>query len=146
MDCWIASTQRVGAQRRIGVWLVLLALLSAGESNWALGIDASSSPRHTSAPLRKDWLHQADNRPTQSRTRQEIKWARQMAERMAKFPHAPDLAFELEALARLEQQLTDQVAKPAPAAQRLYVAAAHPSGLVGNWTLDRADGSRIADA
>jgi len=129
----------------VGVWLVLLALLSASVSDWAAGADASSSAQQTTASLRKDWFHQADNRPTQLRTRQEIEWARQLAERMAKLPHAPNLASELDELVRLEQQMTDHAAQPAAETERSYVAAAHPSGLVANWTLDRADGSQIAD-
>ena len=145
MDCRIASTQKVNATRNVGVWLVLLALLSASVSDWASGADASGSPQQTTASLRKDWFHQADNRPTQSRTRQEIKWARQLAERMAKLVHAPNLASELDELARLEQQLTDHAAKPAIETSRSYTAPARPSGLVANWTLDRADGSQIAD-
>ncbi len=89
MDCRIASTQEVNATRNVGVWLVLLALLSASVSDWAAGADASSSAQQTTASLRKDWFHQADNRPTQRRTRQEIKWARQLAERMAEFSDLP---------------------------------------------------------
>ncbi len=145
MNYQIACTKQVDATRHVNGWLVLLVLLSASMSNWALGADASSSPKQPTSSLRNDWFHQADNCPTQLRTQQEIEWARQLAERMAKRPHAPNLTSDLNELARLEQQLTDSVAKPAIEANRSYIAAAYPSGLIATWTLDRRDGSQIVD-
>jgi hypothetical protein len=40
--------------------------------------------------LQKDWLYQADGRPTKTRIAQEIQWARDMAARMEKRSDAPE--------------------------------------------------------
>ena len=58
--------------------------------------------------LRRDWLHQADGRPSESRTLQEIGWARTLAERItAEHPGHVDFTQSLRQLARLEQQARD---------------------------------------
>jgi len=59
------------------------------------------------AALERDWLHQADNRPTLDRIRNEIAWARALADRIrAESGGAVDFAAELAELARIEKGLT----------------------------------------
>ena len=94
---------------RMGIQLILLAMLAAGVENQACGSDKSISSKKPDAVLRDDWLFQADNSPTRQRTRQEIQWTRLMAGRMAKLPHAPDLTAELKELSQLERRLTDRL-------------------------------------
>ena len=52
--------------------------------------------------LVKDWLFQADGSPTVARARREIKWARDIAQRLALSPDPPDLSGELADLTALE--------------------------------------------
>jgi len=55
--------------------------------------------------LERDWLHQADGHPTPERIRQEIQWARQLAERIAAaHPGKVDFTAEMAQLAQLEQK------------------------------------------
>jgi len=56
-------------------------------------------------PLEADWAFQADGRPTAERARMEIKWARELAQRLKLRPKAPDFSSELGKLAELEKQL-----------------------------------------
>ncbi len=57
------------------------------------------------AALERDWLHQAGNRPTPQRIRQEIAWAREMAARIeASHRGEVNFAKALAALAALEKQ------------------------------------------
>ncbi len=44
---------------------------------------STRTPDAADAALCRDWLFQADNRPTLARARQEIQWARQLAQRLA---------------------------------------------------------------
>jgi len=55
--------------------------------------------------LRRDWLHQADGRPTAQRTLQEIDWTQSLAARIAsEHPRCVDFSKHLRTLARLQQQ------------------------------------------
>ncbi len=55
--------------------------------------------------LQRDWLHQAGGNPTPERIRNEIGWARELAERIRRDDGASvDFAAELAALAELEKQ------------------------------------------
>ncbi|MHC4335875.1 MAG: TolB family protein [Planctomycetota bacterium] len=56
------------------------------------------------ALLESDWLFQTDDKPTIKRICDEIRWARELALRLAKNPRPPDLKSELEALKELERQ------------------------------------------
>ncbi len=63
------------------------------------------SPAEAREALERDWLHQADGRPTRLRIRQEIRWTRQLAKRI-QTDHAGAVAFteelaELNGLERL---------------------------------------------
>jgi hypothetical protein len=70
------------------------------------------------AVLERDWLHQADGKPTVERVRSEIGWARDLAARLgAATGKAPDVAAELAELAALEKQAE----APAVAAAELYL-------------------------
>jgi len=69
------------------------------------------------AALERDWLHQADQRPSPERIRQEITWARELAARLQElFPSPTDaaLATALEALDQLEPRAASLTA-PDPA-------------------------------
>ena len=61
-------------------------------------------PQATDAVLRRDWLFQADNRPTLARVQQEIQWARQLASRLSR---AADESIPVAELDALEKQLAD---------------------------------------
>ncbi|MHC4250570.1 MAG: HzsA-related protein [Planctomycetota bacterium] len=74
--------------------------------------------------LEADWLFQAGGRPSAAAALREIAWARELAQRLARLPGAPDLSDELAALGALEAQLH---AGPDPKAAdawatRLYLA------------------------
>jgi hypothetical protein len=57
------------------------------------------------AALERDWLYQTDDNPTAARIRNEIQWAREMAERIRAAQHGQiDFRRELAALAELEKQ------------------------------------------
>ena len=64
-------------------------------------------PQAADAALCRDWLFQADNRPTLARARREIQWARQLAARLSQGTDAPDLSAESAALDDLEKQLAE---------------------------------------
>jgi hypothetical protein len=70
------------------------------------------------AVLQRDWLFQAEGLPLEQRAADEIRWARQLAARLARHPRTPDLEPELSELDALEQrlaQLADDASKPASA-------------------------------
>jgi hypothetical protein len=56
------------------------------------------------AALERDWLHQADGRPTPERIRNEIAWARELAARIGRAP--ADAVAELATLAKASDGLT----------------------------------------
>ncbi|MCY2954996.1 MAG: hypothetical protein NTU53_23965 [Planctomycetota bacterium] len=55
--------------------------------------------------LERDWMYQAEGKPLLSRTVEEIRWARELARRLAKDSRTADLAKELVELDELEKQL-----------------------------------------
>ncbi len=63
-------------------------------------------PAEATAMLHRDWLFQADGKPTVERALQEIAWARELAARLQRRPEAPDLSAELAELDAIEQKLT----------------------------------------
>lgn len=74
--------------------------------------------------LREDWLFQAEEHALVDRARQEIGWARELADRLAKSPQAPKLDGELADLRRLEERLQKLAARAdeGPDAEKLYLA------------------------
>ncbi len=83
------------------------------------------TPQEADAVLQRDWLFQADGKPTHQRVRDEIAWARQLATRLAHTPNPPDLSAELKQLAELEDRLSDEApsaAEPVLADAELYYA------------------------
>lgn len=73
--------------------------------------------------LEKEWIFQAEGKPWPERARQEIVWARAVAERLAKGSTPPDLSAELARLAGLEKELQALPAEPeAESAKALYLA------------------------
>ena len=87
--------------------------------------------------LEQDWLFQAGHRPTLGRIRQEIGWARGMADRLATRPDPPDVSAELAALVALEARA---VGRPATSG-----APTLPAGLVGHWGFDAVVGRVVED-
>ncbi|MFP4057823.1 MAG: hypothetical protein ACLF0G_13235 [Candidatus Brocadiia bacterium] len=84
---------------------------------------APLGPQAARERLEADWLFQAEGTPLDRRARQELRWARELADRLARDPRTPSLAAErarLEALARRAEALDRS---PAPeAARALYLA------------------------
>ncbi|MCY2951544.1 MAG: hypothetical protein NTU53_06150 [Planctomycetota bacterium] len=60
----------------------------------------------------RDWLFQAMGEPLPQRTSKEIRWAREMAQRVARSRRAPDLSAELAELGALEKRLTELTDEP----------------------------------
>jgi hypothetical protein len=56
------------------------------------------------ALLESDWLFEADDTPTIERIRDEIRWARELASRLARNATPPDLKSELRAIEELEKR------------------------------------------
>lgn len=70
-------------------------------------VTRTRSAAEARALLEKDWLHQADGKPTAARTRDEIRWARELACRILAIPgRQVVLTEELAELERLEKQIT----------------------------------------
>lgn len=63
-----------------------------------------------------DWVFQAEGQPLDQRAARELRWARQLAARLARQNPAPDLSLELAGLTQLERELAS-FATPAPAGQ-----------------------------
>ena len=83
--------------------------------------------------LERDWLFQADGRPTVGRIEQEIGWTRELAARIASRDDATDLSAELAELAQLEKRA---VAPPSES-----VPLTLPDGLAARWAFDEAVGT-----
>ncbi|NQT37924.1 MAG: PD40 domain-containing protein, partial [Planctomycetes bacterium] len=82
------------------------------------------TPAEARDALHRDWLFQADGKPTVARALQEIGWARELAARQTRHPQPPDLSAELARLTELEKRLTAPEANTADATavQTLYLA------------------------
>jgi len=74
-----------------------------GLSTFALNLNASEK-------LKTDWLFQVDNVPTVQKIQNEIKWTRELAERISKLDGAPDLSEDLKAVAEIEQGMNGKAA------------------------------------
>ncbi len=138
----------VGNGLRMGfAAFVLLAAagLAAGEDRPGRAEVRAITQSDADAALQQDWHFQADNVPTASRIRREIRAAREMANRMSSRLRAPDLTAELNELVRLERRLTDRVAESANEEPMEETAAAVPHGLIARWTFDKVDGRKVAD-
>jgi len=72
------------------------------------------TPEEAQAALHRDWLFQADGKPTVERALQEIGWARELAERLRRNPKTPDLSGELAELDELERRLAAVREDPHP--------------------------------
>jgi len=79
------------------------------------------APEEAQAALRRDWLFQADGKPSVERTLQEIGWARQLAARLRRNPKTRDLSGELAELDVLERQLGPHP-DPLPEGEGTYLA------------------------
>ncbi len=62
------------------------------------------TPQEAEEVLRRDWIFQADGKPSVERALQEINWARELAARLRKNPKTADLSAELAELAELEKR------------------------------------------
>ncbi|KPK43124.1 MAG: hypothetical protein AMK72_13725 [Planctomycetes bacterium SM23_25] len=81
------------------------------------------TPEEEKTLLERDWILQAEGKPLADRALQEIGWARELAARLAKHPHAPDLSADLAELGDLQGRLVALGPKAGEAAARdLYLA------------------------
>jgi len=105
-------------------WLIaLLAALPAGPAS----AQPAEPGRYETPPtrtltageaeraLQRDWLFQAQGEPLLERAALEIRWARELAQRLGGPQPGPDLAGELEQLDALEKRLGELRATPATA-------------------------------
>jgi len=141
---------KIGNRTRI-MFAVLALLIGAGISAGADAPETQTLTKDEAAVLlRRDWLFQADNAPTVSRSRQEIQWTREIAARLAKRSDAPDLAAELKQLDQLERRLTEDVAKVTKESEKKNDQAktevSLPKNLIARWTFDKLDGRQFTDA
>ena len=99
-------------------WLAALAVLASYAS-----VSAQYQPTTEKgiAQLEADYLFQCDNEPTFEKARQEIVYARAVADRLSKMDGAPDLAPQLKALAEVEQKYADVQETP-ESAREFYLA------------------------
>ncbi len=104
----------------------------------ALSITASAEQPNES--LQQDWLFQAGGMPTTWRIQQEIRWTRELADRLATRENAPDLAAELAELDKLQQRITP------PGDSTTKATLAYPEGLVARWNFNDSDGKSFRDA
>ena len=70
-----------------------------------VAVERPLSEQDANSLLETDWLFQAGNNPDAERTRLEIGWARELAERISAMEKAPVLKAELEALDKLERSI-----------------------------------------
>ena len=113
--------------------VIVLAALSIIAANVALAGKADQ-------PLQADWLFQAGGMPTVWHIQEEIRWTRELADRLAARENAPDLSAELAELDKLQQPLT------APGDSTSTITLRYPQGLVARWNFDEADSKSFADA
>jgi len=83
----------------------VVACLLLGLSAFALNVSASEK-------LKEDWLFQVNNAPTFEKVVREIKWTRELAERISNLEGAPDLSSELKALSDVESILKPGAKNP----------------------------------
>jgi len=98
------------------------------------------SKSEAKAALERDWLFQAEGAPTLWRTRQEIKWARELAARLAKCANPPDLSQELAELAEIGKRIASS---PVLSSQPM---TSLPQRLAARWSFDALDGREANDA
>ncbi|MBM3494026.1 MAG: hypothetical protein FJX72_06865, partial [Armatimonadetes bacterium] len=94
--------------------------------------------------LETDWLFQAEGRPLAARALQEVRWAREMAERVRTEGNSTALDQELNELDRLGSRL-----RSLPHAEHTEPprrTSPRPTGLAGLWTFDETDGDTVRDA
>lgn len=91
-------------------------------------------------PLQEDWLFQTGGMPTAWHIQEEIRWTRELADRLATRENAPDLSAELAELDKLEQPLT------APGDSTSTTTLRYPQGLLARWNFDNSDSKPFGDA
>jgi hypothetical protein len=84
----------------------------------------ATNAKSENSPLVSDWLFQAEGKPLVERTRQEIRWTRELAARLAQDPRTSDLRGDLADLDALEGKAAGagRQALRGKAAQELYLA------------------------
>ena len=88
------------------------------------------------AVLQRDWLFQAEGKPLTERAQQEIRWARELAARLARNPKTPSLKPDLAELAELERQLAAFEASSSPTNLYSAIRAAKRRILFKNPAVD----------
>ena len=96
----------------------------------------SLSEAEAAAALERDWIFQAEEKPLAARAAEEIRWARDLAARIAKDPKAPDLKAELADLAAAETRLAGKPDDAAAKAAYLGVRAAKRRIMLKNPVVD----------
>jgi hypothetical protein len=107
MKTGISILKHLAVLLLVAVWA---ALASAEETPETRTLTAEEAAR----ALERDWLFQAMGEPLLKRAAQEIIWARELAERLARHRGAPDLSAELKALDVLEKRAAELGSRPAP--------------------------------
>ncbi len=104
-------------------FLAVLALVSACLTGFVPPASAQYQPTTEKGirQLEADYLFQCDNQPTFEKARQEIVYAREAAERIAKLDGAPDLAPQLAALTEVEKKFSGAQETP-ESAKEFYLA------------------------
>ncbi|MHC4755041.1 MAG: TolB family protein, partial [Planctomycetota bacterium] len=126
------------------LWILILVMAAASYSEdltsqrnsfrakWIpiLDIEPNEPPTYTltksqaDETLQRDWLFQAEEEPLHIRAVKEIKWARQLADRLQKLAYSPDLRHELNELKQLHQTLQSHESKQIDeeTAENIYLA------------------------
>ena len=107
------------------------AIAVATALTWAVGPGATRAAEAPSTDaLTEDWLYQAQGKPLNQYTAEEIAAARQIAQRLLAADNPPDLSAELSELERLSRPVASPAARPPSTQPR----APLPEGLLGRWT------------
>ncbi|MBQ1455749.1 MAG: hypothetical protein IIZ25_07890, partial [Thermoguttaceae bacterium] len=109
------------------VLLVLAALAIALSFQAAAAEELTELGRQQ---LKTDWLFQCDNQPTFQRARQEITWAREVAERLEQLDDEVSFDEELAALDELQQKYADAQETPESAEEFYLAVRAVKRGIV----------------
>ena len=127
------------AAARFDVGPVPADLLPVVVENPQTPVTRSLSPVEAATALERDWLFQADGCPTFQRARQEIHWARELAERLARHPAPVDVSAEVQALSDLEQRYASLDPRGAVRTTPL------PAGRLAGWSFEPGAAGFLAD-
>ncbi|MGL4595034.1 MAG: hypothetical protein ACRCUY_09925 [Thermoguttaceae bacterium] len=101
--------------------LFIASLLDVNSPQVSANTKATPSSDVGMTQLEADWLFQCDNNPTFDRAKQEIKWGRELAARIALLEKAPKLDAELAALDEIMKKI-ESTTETSEKAQEFYLA------------------------